>query len=273
MIWLVPDSVQPVGVRGGLHQGDRAMVALALDRYKVLARNVTLRVEAAESALRELRKTAAKVQIQQETTSEQPAGDLPGEGDAAPFDAGSEEADEPEETEEERAKRQEEEENEQKLLIQFDEVTGKFRRWRGDYRCADKVPLLPDGESVECAPGFDAPCCSALGWCGRAAAHCKCDMCTDYRYKAKISFKNFALHMKKRECETIAANVGEFKDPEDCARAAMDNPECGKLIMHSSNYPDWGCRCCALDTPAGSDAKPEWNVWAFEVTEELLEDK
>mmetsp|Transcript_58330 Transcript_58330/g.103654 ORF Transcript_58330/g.103654 Transcript_58330/m.103654 type:complete len:297 (+) Transcript_58330:100-990(+) len=271
-IWFVQTGQSPGGVRGGLRQGDRAMVELALDKYRLLARNVTRRVEAAELALKELKKQAARAPAPQQ--EEKPPRDpRPAEdtaGDAAPFDAGSEEDPEEDETEEERAKRQQEEESEQRALIQYDEAKGTFRRWRGDYRCADKVPLLPDGEAVECAPGFAAPCCSALGWCGRSAAHCSCDMCSDYRSKVKISFQKLKLDKSKRECETIAANLGEFKNPEACAKLAMDDPQCGQKIMFAKHYPEWGCRCCALDTPAGSDEKPEWNVYHFEVTEEIL---
>eukprot|EP00439_Symbiodinium_sp_Y106_P072684 s1971_g13.t1 len=106
---------------------------------------------------------------------------------------------------------------------------------------------------VECTPGFDAPCCSALGWCGRSAEHCKCEMCTDYRDKVKITMKRFKLHKAKREpwqreeeCETISADLGEFTSPEDCAAVALKDAECGKLLMYSWNYPNWGCRCSEL---------------------------
>ncbi|CAJ1416495.1 unnamed protein product [Effrenium voratum] len=108
-------------------------------------------------------------------------------------------------------------------------------------------------KAVECTPGFDAPCCSALGWCGRSADHCKCEMCSDYRHKAKISFQSMRLHHAKRECETIAADLGEFTSPEDCAHSAVNDAECGKMIMYSFNYPNWGCRCCAMDTPTGDE--------------------
>eukprot|EP00930_Biecheleria_cincta_P098140 TRINITY_DN89825_c0_g1_i1.p1 TRINITY_DN89825_c0_g1~~TRINITY_DN89825_c0_g1_i1.p1 ORF type:complete len:411 (-),score=107.04 TRINITY_DN89825_c0_g1_i1:77-1309(-) len=374
-------AASPDQLRASLQGGDLVMVNMALERYKVLARNMSLRLQAAEQAVLELQKHSAAHSVKAEATTcitlqvgksssatasaslpsssfacpskvdktnwigagsshgdtfsvsqngaqvtvgrsdasegwgmdlkfecckaarpaahssdkKSPAEDKDAppaaEGDphsvnapkeaekAPPFQADAEgdekeaseaEAEE-EETEEERAKRQAAEEKEQKELIHYDETAKTYRRWRGDFKCADKVPPLPDGESVECEPGFSAPCCSALGWCGRSAAHCKCEMCTDYRNKVRIMFKSMELDTKKRECETITENLGEFKDPEECARAAVDNPECGKKIMYSYSYPNWGCRCCALDTPAADTEKAEWNVYRYEVTEELVE--
>ncbi|CAK9063465.1 unnamed protein product [Durusdinium trenchii] len=100
-------------------------------------------------------------------------------------------------------------------MILFNESKGTYRRWRGDFRCGSRVPPLPDGEMVECPPGFDAPCCSALGWCGRSADHCKCEMCSDYRHKAKVTYAGIKLKRAKRECETIAADLGPFSSPEE----------------------------------------------------------
>eukprot|EP00440_Ansanella_granifera_P041870 gb/GFBE01045394.1/.p1 GENE.gb/GFBE01045394.1/~~gb/GFBE01045394.1/.p1 ORF type:complete len:310 (+),score=61.81 gb/GFBE01045394.1/:1-930(+) len=282
LIWLQRPGQSGTAFGDLMHGGDRAVVELVLERYKALAKNVTARVEAAEHALQELRKRQSIPQGRQQdkveaaaeaATDAAPKAAADTDANAAPFDAGASDAaeeEEPEETDEERAARQEAEEKAQRALIQYDETTKTFRRYRGDYKCADRVPALPDGEVVECVPGFDAPCCSALGWCGRSAAHCKCDMCVDYRSKVKILFKSFQLDQEKRECQTITENLGEFKSPEECARKAVDEPECGRKIMYSFSYPDWGCRCCALDTPAGDEEKPPWNVYSFEVTEELI---
>ncbi|CAJ1386266.1 unnamed protein product [Effrenium voratum] len=277
----------------GLRGGDRAVLELVLERYKVLARNVTMRVEAAERAVMELRRSRTsevapaqpdspqeakpEVKEEKEESKEDTKGAEGGsEGAGAEGDAATDppfqfpDLEDPEETEEERAKRQEAEEQLQNSLILYNKTTGVYRRWRGDFKCANRVPPLPDGEAVECTPGFDAPCCSALGWCGRSADHCKCEMCSDYRHKAKISFQSMRLHHAKRECETIAADLGEFTSPEDCAHSAVNDAECGKMIMYSFNYPNWGCRCCAMDTPTGDEEKPEWNVYSFEVSEEIL---
>ncbi|CAE7370577.1 unnamed protein product, partial [Symbiodinium pilosum] len=87
----------------------------------------------------------------------------------------------------------------------------------------------------------------------------KCEMCADYRSKVKITMKRFKLHKAKRECQTISLDLGEFTSPEDCATVALQEPECGKMLMYSWNYPNWGCRCCAPDTPASDQEKPEWN--------------
>ena len=48
--------------------------------------------------------------------------------------------------------------------------------WRGDGRCGidAKNPL---GETSECNPYSDAPCCSEFGWCGNTQNHCKCSKC------------------------------------------------------------------------------------------------
>mmetsp|Transcript_65197 Transcript_65197/g.105414 ORF Transcript_65197/g.105414 Transcript_65197/m.105414 type:complete len:318 (-) Transcript_65197:65-1018(-) len=283
--WMVRQMANPeqsAGAFGGsLQSVDRALVELALERYKSLSRNVTARVGAAEKALQELQRRQAEVQkqtlAQQKAQSQlapqppqQPQEEKAGSGVAEDPDGGDQGADdEPEETDEERAKRQEAEEQEQRSLIHYEESSKKFRRWRGDYKCGDRVPLLPDAEAVECEPGFAAPCCSALGWCGRSAAHCSCEMCTDYRSKVQISFQSVKLVSEFRECETIAEHLGEL-EPEACARKAMETPQCGRNIMYSKDYPHWGCRCCALDTPAGDAEKPSWNVYEYQVAVEPL---
>ena len=273
-----------------LRGGDRAMLELVLERYKVLARNVTVRVESLERAvldLREHRRHRLKpaehelhddhheAQKGVEAEKDPDAGLPPEETPEKPAEEGAADPpfpfeEEPEETEEERAKRQEEDEKLQKELILFNQSTGKYRRYRPDSKCGSQVPPLPDGEMVECPPGFDQPCCSALGWCGRSGDHCKCEMCSDYRYKANVTFLGMKLKRAKRECETIAADLGPFSTPEECARTAANDGECGKMIMFSFNYPNWGCRCCALDTPEGDEEKDAWNVYAYEVTVNIL---
>ncbi|CAK9014636.1 Magnesium-chelatase subunit H (Mg-protoporphyrin IX chelatase subunit H), partial [Durusdinium trenchii] len=169
-----------------LHGGDRAMLEMVLERYKVLARNVTRRVESLERAVLTLRerrrqegeaeRAAERAQVG-ETATKAPTGTEAstdaaatpvvegGEGNGEdkdpqaappePVDGGGEAEvpfqfpdidEDPEETEEERAKRQEAEEKQQREMILFNESKGTYRRWRGDFRCGSRVPPLPDGE-------------------------------------------------------------------------------------------------------------------------------
>eukprot|EP00913_Durusdinium_trenchii_P023248 g21826.t1 len=197
---------------------------------------------------------------------------------------------------------------------------GTVSAW-GLSACGGDVSQVQEqGQVEQCPPGFDAPCCSALGWCGRSADHCKCEMCSDYRHKAKVTYAGIKLKRAKRECETIAADLGPFSSPEEtaircllsgrkwvfrgkprmevdqrvacqpraslveqrpdrrssqwtlqeCAQTAVNDSECGKMIMFSFNYPNWGCRCCAIDTPEGDEEKDAWNVYAYEVIVEIL---
>ncbi|CAK9017125.1 Protein spinster, partial [Durusdinium trenchii] len=73
------------------------------------------------------------------------------------------------------------EEEEQRKLIGYNEATKTFKRFRPDFKCGSRVPLLPDDEVVECDRLSVTPCCSALGWCGRTKGHCRCATCIDYR--------------------------------------------------------------------------------------------
>eukprot|EP00933_Yihiella_yeosuensis_P006862 TRINITY_DN11168_c0_g1_i1.p1 TRINITY_DN11168_c0_g1~~TRINITY_DN11168_c0_g1_i1.p1 ORF type:complete len:329 (-),score=79.02 TRINITY_DN11168_c0_g1_i1:163-1149(-) len=270
--------------------GDRALVEMALERYKLLARNMSLRLETAEQSVRELNRRqealskGKPIGKEKVTIGPAPARPAPPAPPADDKDRQQEtkeetkeeteepeEPEEPEETEEERQKRVEAEEKEQKELIQYDEIKKTFRRYRGDYKCGNKVPPLPDADAsaVECEPGFKAPCCSALGWCGRSAEHCTCEMCADYSHKVKVTFGELKLIAPKRECETPAENIGEFKTPEECARQAIVQKECGNSIMFSESYPEWGCRCCAIDTPPAEQGEGDlWSVYQFTYTVE-----
>jgi len=58
---------------------------------------------------------------------------------------------------------------------------GKGVRFRRDFRCGKRAPVLADGDPVECDPKGSAPCCSALGWCGGSPSHCSCKGCHNYR--------------------------------------------------------------------------------------------
>lgn len=291
LFFIDPSTSRNHGGSLTLRGGDRAMLELVLDKYKVLARNVTLRVESLERAVLDLREGAHKSrhrpkhgdngdhehheevphhgEVPHQEGDKEGAADKDPDANLPPEEAPAEAPfpfnDEPEETEEERAKRQEAEEKLQKEMIFFNQSTGQYLRYRTDSKCGSQVPPLPDGEMVECPPGFDQPCCSALGWCGRLGDHCKCEMCSDYRYKANVTFLGMKLKKAKRECETIAADLGPFSTPEECARTAANDGECGKMIMFSFNYPNWGCRCCAIDTPEGDEEKDAWNVYAYEV--------
>merc|ERR1712194_775588 len=69
---------------------------------------------------------------------------------------------------------------EQNELIKYDEATKTFKRFRPDFKCGSRVPLLPDEEQVECERASSSPCCSSLGWCGKSRNHCRCPTCIDY---------------------------------------------------------------------------------------------
>eukprot|EP00439_Symbiodinium_sp_Y106_P035581 s2311_g4.t1 len=146
----------------GLRGGDRALIELTLERYRQLARNVTHRLESVERAVLELRtlksrqatpKLVAKSPgTETQETTAAPAEDVSqgaSETESAPepvFQFPNDE--DPDETDEERAARREAEEKLQKSLILFEESTGKYRRYRGDFKCGSRVPLLPDGEAT-----------------------------------------------------------------------------------------------------------------------------
>ncbi|CAE7709956.1 spin [Symbiodinium necroappetens] len=59
---------------------------------------------------------------------------------------------------EEQQKREEEE---QRKLIGYNEAAKTFKRFRPDFKCGSRVPLLPDEEVVECDRLSVTPCCSA----------------------------------------------------------------------------------------------------------------
>mmetsp|Transcript_152961 Transcript_152961/g.292950 ORF Transcript_152961/g.292950 Transcript_152961/m.292950 type:complete len:261 (+) Transcript_152961:72-854(+) len=163
--------------------GQKALLA----RYQAVLRNVTTRVKTAEHALQRLQRLHA-VQQAAQVASAVREGPPPGAAPmprAAPAPAPApEEEEETEPSDAEVEKQQEVAEQEQAQQILFDSATGKFgRRWRPDFKCGSRVPLLPDGENVECNPESEAPCCSAIGWCGREKDHCRCPLCVNYAEK------------------------------------------------------------------------------------------
>eukprot|EP00404_Azadinium_spinosum_P058363 CAMPEP_0180737670 /NCGR_PEP_ID=MMETSP1038_2-20121128/24407_1 /TAXON_ID=632150 /ORGANISM="Azadinium spinosum, Strain 3D9" /LENGTH=342 /DNA_ID=CAMNT_0022770773 /DNA_START=3 /DNA_END=1031 /DNA_ORIENTATION=+ len=281
-----------IGFAGG--GAERAVLQLALDRYETLARNMTTRIRTAELALHELQHRAAlppppRLRSQSAASGAAAAsGDQrggsstavhegsPEDGDANSKEDGATEAEPagdaesgddegPGESDEEREKRQQEEEKAQLELIKYDSVTKTYLRFRPDFKCGNQVPLLPDAEVVECEPGGEAPCCSGLGWCGKSKLHCKCDLCSDYRSSVEVKLTGVHSFAKARECENIAADMGEQTSPQACAKLAISNVDCGWKIMFSKTYPQWGCRCCGASTGAGDEEKPEWEVFALEV--------
>jgi len=275
-----------------VNAADRAMLELALDRYKGLARNMTARIQTAEQAIKKLQRLQQQQALGTRSKPKLPgrpfrptdadpseggssavaAGGGAGEnaGSGAGESGGGEENDEEEETEEEKAKRQEAEEKEQRQLIGYDEATKKFRRFRPDFKCGDRVQPLPDSELAECDPAGESPCCSSIGWCGKSRMHCDCDMCQDYRSKVKLSVVGVKVLKKQRECAEIAYTFGPQDSPRACADLALPRVECGRMLMFSETYPSWGCRCCAAGTAEGVEVKPEWTVWSVDVKAEPL---
>ena len=46
--------------------------------------------------------------------------------------------------------------------------------------CGIQYPLQ-NGNTAECDPEKQRPCCSSWGQCGITADHCTCEGCVDYR--------------------------------------------------------------------------------------------
>lgn len=247
---------------------------------------MTARIQTAEQALQQLRQaassSAAAPRVKHKSgppfrpdsknpdepsggSSSPSGGGGAGSSESSSDGGGGDEENDEEETEEERAKRQEEEEKEQRKLIGYDEATKTYKRWRPDYKCGDRVPPLPDNEVVECEPGSEAPCCSSLGWCGKSKLHCGCDLCQDYRSAVKLSVSGIHTLAAERECSEIAYSFGPQASAKACADLVLPQAECGRALMFSKTYPEWGCRCCAAGTTPGDDVKPDWTVYALDV--------
>merc|ERR1712216_185007 len=113
--------------------------------------------------------------------AKEPVGQTTSQGETDEDASEDSEEEVPQETDEERARREEAEVAEQNILIEYNNVTGKYKRFRPDYKCGNRVPPLPDEKYVECDPDSLAPCCSENGWCGYHPAHCKCGACINYR--------------------------------------------------------------------------------------------
>jgi len=251
-----------------LSASDRTTVLSALEHYSVLARNMSVRISTAEQALLELQRRLDRFRQQSKPFHgfERPpanAADHTGEENSEG------------ESDAEREKRQTEEEQEQRKLILYNESTKTYRRWRPDFLCGNKVPALPDDEPVECEPGGEAPCCSSLGWCGKSQDHCECGGCTDYRSSVKITMKGVKLRAAQRECDSdsIAHSFDTQPSPEVCAPLVLQQVECGRLLMFSHKYPNWGCRCCMPRTGEPFEMKEhlDWNVYEVEVEVTLAE--
>lgn len=256
---------------------ERVRFQQTLDHYNVLARNMTRRIRTAEQAVQQLQQRRHAQQVQPGSAKPSVAlgvsvakGGETITGSAASEAEGEttsevEETEEEGESDEDRDKRQNAEAAEQLVLIGFNETTKSFRRWRPDFKCGDTVPVLPDNEIVECEPGSETPCCSALGWCGKSEGHCTCPLCTDYRSSVQIKFKGLKLKYEKRECDNIAADLKQHPSPEACAPAVLNDVKCGRSLMYAKAYPDWGCRCCAALDTGSADVHESWNVYEIEV--------
>ena len=177
-----------------------------LDFHNAILKNMSMRVQTAEQALMELRQAHLDLRKKQDEATAlrratravaqrgggppPPEASPPAQEEAAEGAEGTEEAHRSEETDGEdqdgaegpaSEEQQKVEEEEQRKLIGYNEVTKTFKRFRPDFKCGSRVPLLPDDEVVECDRLSITPCCSALGWCGRTKGHCRCATCIDYR--------------------------------------------------------------------------------------------
>jgi len=279
--WLEgPLHATPHAVAGG--GADRALMLHALERYAVLAANMTHRIRVAEEALLRLQKVSVAAPRGTGRASDASIS-VPGEGagfasaessvSSASSDESSEDND-AEETDEQAEKRRNLEIVEQNQLIGFDPVTKMFKtRFRPDFKCGDRAPPLPDNEIVECDPIGEAPCCSNLGWCGKSAVHCVCDGCEDYQDKVTLEILGVEAVANERECKDIAYSFGEVESPAVCAGMAMKQADCGRMLMFSHEYKEWGCRCCAASTGQGDEKKPEWTLYKINVKATPKEDE
>lgn len=284
-------------VKTPVSSADRALMELALERYSTLARNMTQRIEAAERAVAYLqeqqqealartlgrgKRMAALKPFQPSSVKGTGTGseaDTGGTADPGPEASGADPSsgtamdglddEEPEETEEEREKRLEGETKLQNEMLQYDPTTNTVKqRWRPDFKCGERVPPLPlpDKGAVECDPAGEAPCCSSLGWCGKSALHCTCEVCADYSTKVTLKVASVTKKIRERECGDIAFSFGAIDTPEECAQQVLVQPECGRYLMFSHTYPAWGCRCCAAGSGESDDAKANWDLYLIEVT-------
>ncbi|CAJ1343767.1 unnamed protein product [Effrenium voratum] len=228
MLYSSPD-VSRAGAEGGSQKA-------VLDFHAALLKNMSMRVHTAEQALMELRqahldlrkKQDEAIALRRATLSVAKRG---GGAPAPPPPAPSESHEEPaadsaeaevpaEEDAEDGAEgpaseeQQKMEEEEQRKLIGYNEVTKTFKRFRPDFRCGSRVPLLPDDEVVECDRLSVTPCCSALGWCGRTKGHCRCATCIDYRKEgtgSQVNSKPAAfqtLYKEGHRVELAASKLG-----------------------------------------------------------------
>lgn len=263
---------------------DRVRFQQTLDNYNAIAKNMTVRIRTAEQALHQLqtRRAHPKTPPAPHAASKEKAavvsrGDAGkehsdnGGGDASqPQPEESEDEEEEAESDEgesddEREERQKAEAAEQLTLIGYNETTKTFRRWRPDFKCGDRAPVLPDNEIVECEPGGESPCCSTLGWCGKSKAHCTCPLCVNYQEQVYVRFKRLKLTVEQRECENIAENLGKAASPEACAPLVLETVECGRSLMFAKDYPEWGCRCCGPSDTGSTEVHESWNVYEVEV--------
>lgn len=255
---MLPDSG---GRSPALFPGGDARDPQDLDRlmghYGKLVRNMSIRIQTAEQLLRQVQRDQAQRMLQVDAAASA-SNSAPVVAAAPPKD----DDDDGEESDDARQKREDRAEKQQRDMIHYDEATRRLRPWRSDFQCGDRVPLLPDGEVVECDPKSD-PCCSNLGWCGKTDEHCKCDTCIDYSNAAPtVSPPEARLTNEERECESAGPSLGDAATAEDCADLLLASKEaCSRSFMFSRNYPSWGCRCCAVRTSAGSDLKPDWDVY------------
>eukprot|EP00928_Gymnodinium_smaydae_P084096 TRINITY_DN6734_c0_g1_i1.p2 TRINITY_DN6734_c0_g1~~TRINITY_DN6734_c0_g1_i1.p2 ORF type:complete len:240 (-),score=64.54 TRINITY_DN6734_c0_g1_i1:58-777(-) len=171
----------------------------ALANQRALLRNLTVRLRTAEAALERLRRDGRKASKSPARRSAPAARAAPApppapeenvyrsdgksEDDEEDDDSKGEKAggSSPDADEEEQDKQREREYEDQLTLIKYDKSANTFLRYRPDFKCGTRAPILPDDTVVECNAAGPSPCCSSLGWCGSTKAHCNCPVCVDYR--------------------------------------------------------------------------------------------
>lgn len=64
------------------------------------------------------------------------------------------------------------------------------------------------------------------------------------------------------QCTAEGAYLGEFNFPHGCAEMIANHPSCGDLFMFSTNYPEWGCRCCSIDVQNNTTGNDNWAIFS-----------
>ena len=114
-------------------------------------------------------------------------------------------------------------------------------KWRNDGKCGLQ---LPDGETVECDPDGNNPCCNDLyGECGNTSEHCSCVGCRDYKFEKEwMELGGKQLWRNDGKCgESYPLPDGAAAEcnPVGANPCCSESGDCGNTTEHCSCI---GCR-------------------------------